>query len=185
MEIFLYKDYFQKSRVFLYSSLGFKRGGKIVPIDTFTQWEGYFTMDDYKLCLLYKLQKTEEFKNFEDKQLLKHEQFYDVWDLKDGTGVYVYDFSAYPKDWEWFCKSRFSFFSEGHKKKILNYYGKDSPNFPYVESFLYPDKYYRLYSELLCVDECSLRLVKELCTVINKDKETLKVSRVADRFIKY
>lgn len=174
MDIFLHKNYFQKSRVFLYSSLGFKRGHKFVPVETFTRWKNYFEFEDCKLCLLFKDSNDPLFKNYEEKMLLKHIQFYDSKTVENNQVVFIYDFSICANDWKWFMHSRYSYFSEEHKKKILNFYGKDSPNFPYVESFLYPDKYYRLYSDLLCIEEYHLRTIKELCTKIDKEKETLE-----------
>lgn len=174
MDIFLHKDYFQKSRVFLYSSLGFKRGIRHVPEETYVKWKNYFDFEEHKLCLLYKDDKSSLFKEYEEKILIKHPQFYDCKNVENNRVVFIYDFSPYADDWKWFMHSKFSYFSEQHKKKILNFYGKDTPNYPYVESFLYPSKYYRLFADLLCIEQYHLETVKELCTKINKERETLE-----------
>ena len=65
----LYKDYFQKSKVFLYPALDIKRVVSVVPIDTYVFWEGHYNMSDYKLSCLYHLRTDPEFRQFEKIKL--------------------------------------------------------------------------------------------------------------------
>jgi hypothetical protein len=41
----LYKDYFQKSRVFLYPALEIKRGGSVTPVETYISWKNNYNLD--------------------------------------------------------------------------------------------------------------------------------------------
>ena len=87
--------------------------------------------------------------------------------------MYVFDFDGLADDWERFLEGRYSQISAIHKKKIRNFYGIYSQNFPYVDSFLSPDKYYKVYSELLDVDIELLKKVGELCSKPDLENETL------------
>ena len=58
---------------------------------------------------------------------------------------------------------------------IRNYIGLNSPNLPYVDSFLYPERHFKLYSELLAIEESKLKKVGELCSRPDLEKETLNI----------
>ena len=73
----LSKDYFQKSRVFLYPALGIKRGVPNTPIETYVSWDGVYAPGDMKLCCLYHLKNDDDFKNFEKSKLLGNKLFND------------------------------------------------------------------------------------------------------------
>ncbi len=49
----LYKEYFQKSKIFMYPLLGIGRGSGVVPEQTYLSWEGYVTPEDTKLIAVY------------------------------------------------------------------------------------------------------------------------------------
>ena len=51
----LYKDYFQKSRIFMYPLLNIKRGSSVTPIETYMSWSEQFSIYDKKLICLYYL----------------------------------------------------------------------------------------------------------------------------------
>ncbi len=172
----LHRDYVQKSRIFLYPFLDIKRGVSIIPIQTYVSWEDCYSVDDMKLICLYNLRNDNEFKNFERLKLLDNKSFHDFKQVEGNKGVYVFDFSSRKQTWDDFLIGKYSRFSPEHKKKIKVYTGEASADMPYVDSFLYPEKYYKLYSELMLVEEKLLKEVGELCDPPNIEKETLKIS---------
>jgi len=169
----LYKDYFQKSRIFLYPILEIKRGTSITPIETHVSWEGHYSKNDMKLICLYHLRSDAEFLQFEKERLYNNKHFFDFKQVDDNKGVYVFDFSNYEKDWNNIIRGKYSQLTAGYKKKIENFYGKRDSNYAYIESFLYPEKYYSMYAEIMLVKESLLREVGELCSKMDFEKETL------------
>jgi hypothetical protein len=65
------------------------------------------------------------------------------------------------------------------KRAIKNYYGDKSSEYKYIETFLYPEKYFTLYAKLLDVDVKTLQETGELCDPCDMEKENLKIP-VAD-----
>jgi hypothetical protein len=173
MTIDLYKDYFQKSRVFLYPILEIKRGASVTPIETFLAWETQYSFDDRKLICHYHLRGDKEFIKFEKDILLNHKLFFDFKQIDEKEGIYVFDLSSISEDFDNIINGKYSKLSKTHKNKIEKFYGRWNSDFAYVESFLYPEKYYPLYSKLLNVTEPVLKTSGELCSHINKEKETL------------
>jgi hypothetical protein len=171
----LFKDYFQKSRIFIYTLLEIKRGSSVTPIETYISWDEHYSPKDMKLMCLYHLRDDIEFRNFEKEKLLKNKYFYDFKQVDDNKGVYVFDFSEYKKDWDKLLLGKYSQLSIFYKKKVENFYGKRDSNYAYVESFLYPEKYYAMYAEMMLVKESLLREVGELCSKIDFEKETLTI----------
>lgn len=169
----LYRDYFQKSRVFLYPALEIKRGVSVTPIQTFVAWEHHYKPEDRKFICLYHLRDDKEFETFEKTKLLGNKLFHDFVETEDGKGIYVFDYEPFAKDWDMFLDGKYSKMSAVHKKKIKNFYGVYSTNFAYVESFLHPEKYFNIYAEILGVDVEHLKEVGELCSIPDMNEETL------------
>ena len=48
----VYSDYFQKSKVFLYPLLDFKKGLEFVPHQTYIMWDNHYYIQDRKLLCL-------------------------------------------------------------------------------------------------------------------------------------
>ena len=103
--------------------------------------------------------------------------------MEDNKGVYVFDYSEHGTDWKKIIDGKYSEISNGYKKKIEAFYGKRNNNYAYIESFLYPDKYYSMYAEMMQVKESLLREVKELCSKLDIEQETLTAS-IKDLHIK-
>lgn len=169
----LYRDYFQKSRVFLYPALEIKRGVSVTPIQTYVAWEGRYTPEDRKFICLYHLRDDEEFVRFEKTKLTGNKLFHDFIQVDEDKAAYIFDFEGLKADWDAFIAGKYSKISAVHKKKIKNFYGVYSSNFVYVESFLHPEKYFSIYSEILGVDIDELKKVGELCSLPDLDQETL------------
>ena len=172
----LYKDYFQKSRIFLYPILEIKRGASVTPIETYVSWTKYYSKDDMKLICLYHLRNDPEFLAFEKERLYKNRYFYDFKQVDDNKGVYIFDFSEHGNDWKKIIDGKYSELSTPYKKKIEGFYGRRDSNYAYIESFLYPEKYYSMYAEMMLVKESLLREVKELCSKLDMEQETLTIS---------
>jgi hypothetical protein len=62
------------------------------------------------------------------------------------------------------------------KKAIKSYYGDNSAEYKFIETYLNPEKYFESYAKLLNVDLELLKQVGELCDACDMDKETLKIS---------
>jgi hypothetical protein len=183
----LYKDYVQKSRIFLYPMLDIKRGVSVTPIQTYIGWKEQYSFQSEKLICVYHLRKDEEFRLFEKQRLMGHPLFYDFKMTDDDKGVYVFDFSKHRHDWDNFLKGKYSKLSPDLKKKIRAFFG--SANLGYIDSFLYPERYFKLYAELLTTqreDEGKmlgiLREVGELCSKPDMEQELL-IATVKDLHI--
>lgn len=174
----LYRDYIQKSRIFLYPALGLKRGESVTPLQTYTSWEGKYSVKDKKLICEYHLRDDIEFKNYEKNKLLSHELFHNYLETTDGKGIYVFDFSKHDKDWNMFLKGRYSKLSPDLKKKIRTFFGMS--NIGYIDAYLYPERYFNVYAEFLTTRREDVRSMQkileevgELCSKPNLLLETM------------
>jgi hypothetical protein len=172
----LYKNYFQKSRVFMYPLLEIKRGSSVTPIETYLSWENQYSLSDRKFICHYHLRDDAEFTVFEKEKLLGNKLFYDFKQVEDNKGVYIFDFNAHAEDWDAIISGKYSKLSSGYKKRVENFYGRTNSNYAYIESYMYPEKYYQMYSEMMQVKESLLKEVGELCSLVDFDKETLRTS---------
>ena len=176
----LYNVYFQKSRVFLYPYLEIKRGTKIVPIETYVSWKSEIEYYENQLICLYKIDKTAKFQNFENAYLLGNKYFNSYHQLEENKGIYTFNFNK--SDWKNFLAGRYSLLSKELKAKILSFY-KNNPNVDNVKSYLFPEKYYQAYTELLASSSNEkLKINKiimdvgELCDKPDLKKEELILS---------
>ena len=172
----LYKNYFQKSRVFLYPALDIKRGGSVTPIETYMSWDGYYKLEDAKLSCLYHRRDDQEFKTFETLKLLGNKRFHDFKQVEEHKGVYVFDFSDIVSEWKHVISGKYSKLSPEYKKMIKSYIGSKSSDAVYIDSYLYPEKYFKLYADLLNETEATLKGVGELTSLPCMESETLKMS---------
>lgn len=176
----LYKDYVQKSRLFLYPALGMRRGQSVTPIQTYISWDNNYVTTDRKLCCLYHIRSDEEFKAFESF-IVKHEMFHDFKLTKDDKAVYVFDFSKQRDDWDMFLIGKYSKLSNDLKKKIRNFFGINNQG--YIDSFLFPERYFNMYADMLTSSKSEhtsmlsiLKEVGELCSTPDLEKENLVMS---------
>ncbi len=171
----LYKDYFQKSKVFLYPALGIKKAVSVTPIKTYVSWESKYAPGDMRLICLYHLRNDLDYKVFEKNKLFGNPLFENFWEIEAETpqAVYVFNFEQYKADWQFFLKGKYSQFSPELKKKISEYCDKATANYTYVESYLYPERFYEIYSQMLLVSIESLKIAGELCDKPDLPKEIL------------
>jgi hypothetical protein len=178
----LYTDYFQKSRMFLYPLLEIRRGVCAIPFDTHIAWKGKYNSEDIKLICRYEKRTDKEFVLFEKNMLLKHNRLIEKIE-SDNELIYVFDFSDHKTDWHHFINGIYSKMESKTKRKILDFFDKYSGNYVYMESYLFPGKYFSLYASLLGVEKSLLEGVGELCNKPDLDKETFNMKVTSKRKI--
>jgi hypothetical protein len=170
----LYNKYFQKSKSFLYPALGIKKNSEFTPSGTYISIEGYINPEDAKLICTFERIDEEKFLKFEQNMLLENPLFLEKLEIEK-YNVYIFDFEIYANDWFNFILGHYSDFSKILKKAIKAYYGRESTEYKYMDTYLHPQEYYQEYSELLDIDVNILKEGKELCNSCDLEKETLKI----------
>ena len=148
----IYKDYFQKSKIFLYPLLEIQKGVKYVPINTYMAWEGQYSFEDSKLMCLYQQKFTKAFAKFEEFQLLNHKYLDDYRELDKDLHLYVFDLVNYKKDIQNIIKGSYSKMRKKTKTQILDFFGDIAPISEYIESYIYPEYYHEDYANELNVN---------------------------------
>jgi hypothetical protein len=168
----IYRQYFQKSKVFLYPLLGITKGIKYVPIQTYTSWDGHYVGSENLLICVYAIEKDskETFDIFVEKHLEKNE-FYHSRVSKNNLEIISFNLKFFQEDIKKFNKGKYSEFCILTKRIILNFFGNIGTISEYMESYLYPEKYYEIYSEILNIPISTLEEVGELCDKPNLKKE--------------
>jgi hypothetical protein len=179
----VYNKYFQKSKVFLYPLLGIKKGVKVVPSETYIAWKPFYIPEDVKLVCLYHPNKSNEYEKYEKEVLLKHNRLCDIKEINAHSKIFVFDFNDLKDDWEHFMNGKYSKISDDVKNKILDFFDKNTANYIYIKSYLYPEKYFSDYAECLAVDIDMLKKVGELCGKPDFEKETLAMDEVKKEII--
>lgn len=169
----VYEKYFQKSKMFLYPLLKIRQGNSIVPIQTYMAWKDIYELGDYKLICIYHDRKDPEFKSFEERFLLSNQYFYDYFILPDETIAYVFDLSEYSHDYRLIALGQYSELSSEFKFKIINFFSSNPHHAAYIDSYLYPERHYYTYAELLNCNVDLLMSVGQLCSAPNLQEEIL------------
>jgi len=171
----MYRDYFQKSKVFFYPLLGIPKGTKYVPIGTYLAWEDEIDLNDKKFMCIYKQRGGKMFSKFEDKHLLGNALFDDYQQLDKNIHLYIFDFSKYPHDWEALLKGKYSKFTKKTKNTITKFFGEVGKITEYVESYIYPEYYHEDCANDLDVNIETIQKVWELTDKPDLIKEVLKI----------
>lgn len=173
----LYTKYFQKSKVFLFPLLELPKTNLVSTFQTFIAWENIIRQEDCKLlCLIQEF--TDEHQEYEIQNINYNRYLVNRHVNENGSVLYEFDLSEHKADWNNFLKGKYSHLSESCKMLIARYYGSKSNEFEYVKTYLNPKEYIKLYSELLEVDENTLKNVGELCDKYDINKEFLKFTPV-------
>ena len=175
----LYKNYFQKSKVLLYPLLGIKRGSVAIPEQTYLSWNGYLKTEDMKLICIYPKRNDSAYINFENNVLIKHNRLCDVIDLNNSHKIFTFDFSDLKDDWTKFINGQYSKMNINIKRKIRDHFDKNTGNYVYIDSYLFPEKYFTLYADLLGTSVNLLTEVGELCSKPDLEQENL-IAEVLD-----
>ncbi len=169
----IYRKYFQKSSTFLYPLLGFVKGKHPKPEQTYVFWQGSPDKPSQrKLYCVYKRSETQAWKDFEREHLITHKMLQTSVPLEDDKIMYVFDMNTVADDFDAFMKGKYSKFSQNARKVLMNYYGVHTPEWVYIESYLFPDKYFKQYAQILDVEESFLKHVGELCDRYDEARET-------------
>ena len=179
----LYMEYIQKSRIFLYPALEIKRGSSVTPIETYVSWEDVYTIADKKLICIYHLRDEIEFKTFEKVRLFGNSKYERFEYVEDDKGAYIFDLSYMGDNYDKIMEGKYSHVSESHKKLILNFFSSTKKHLEYIESYLYPEKYFDVYAKILSPDDMNLMKktlieVGELCEKLDFEREDLKLKIV-------
>ena len=92
--------------------------------------------------------------------------------LDNNKIAYVFDMNQIAYDYDLFMQGKYSQFSKNAKKNLSDYYGIHTPEWVYIESFIFPKKYFKQYAEILEMDVIVLQEVGELCNKQDTQKET-------------
>jgi hypothetical protein len=170
----LYGKYFQKSRSFLYPALGIKKSSAFNPTGTYICIDGMIEADEMKLVCAFKKDESAKFKDFEEQMLLSNPLFLEKIDVEN-TSLYIFSMEIYKADWFCFLLGKYSKLSSVLKKAIKAYYGDKSAEYKFIDTYLFPEKYFEIYAELLELDVKTLKQTGELCDPCDIEKETLKI----------
>lgn len=172
----IYREYFQKSKVFIYPLLQIRKGVRFVPIETYISWDNKYTIKDYMFICLYKIDSKKEsaFRKFEKDIILSNRYFHEYYKHED-YHIYVFDLSKYKHDWSVFIEGKYSKFSDNAKQIITDFFGKDGTISEYVESYIYPSYYHEDYAEDLGVTLQELKDIHELCSKPEFEKENCEI----------
>ena len=167
----LNKKYFQKSAFFLYPLLKIPK--VIIPIDTYIQWDDYFSLNEHVLiCRFKKFTKDLEL-DVEKHVLLSHPLYKDYHELEDGTVVYIFSLANHKDLMKAFLIGKYSKLSEKHKQTIIQFFKEGTYTRSYLKSYLYPDDFYEIYSILLEMSIETLKEIGELASPPDLKKENL------------
>ena len=169
----LYTQYFQKSKIFLYPLLDIKRGTSITPVQTYFEWEGMYAAEDMKLTAIYPIRDDQEYKVFMKNVMLRHPRLCGIHKIDEDSQALVFDFSDLKDDWYNLIDGKYSKLAMNIKRKIKDHFDKKSSVYVYIDSYLFPERYFTMYADLLGVDEQLLRSVGELCNKPDLEKEKL------------
>jgi|TARA_R110000765_G_scaffold423491_1_gene532466 hypothetical protein len=173
----LYKDYFQKSKVFLYPLLNIKKGVKFVPCETYMSWDNIYNIDDYHLVCIYDIPDAQlsSFKLFEEKYIITNKNYKAKFNLEyENKIAIIFNLTKYKYDIDRLIKGEYSKISLKTKELITEFFGEHGKIAEYVESYLHPTYWHEDYAELLAVDIKYIHDVHELCDLPNLEKECFK-----------
>jgi hypothetical protein len=141
-----------------------------------------YSTEDKKLICVYYLRDDKEFSDFERTHLLGNELFVEFISLGDGKGAYVFDLSSLGDSYDHIVNGKYSKIHPEYKVRVMAFFSSNRGHTAYIESYLYPNKFFMTYAKLLCHEEKDvpamftlLRSVGELCSPPRLDLETIKL----------
>ena len=161
----------------MYPLLGIERGN-VAPKEVYFSIKGKIRPEDRKLICVYDPNSDEAYSTFKEESLVNHALLSDHMTNENGDELFIFDMKGFGKDWDYFLEGRYSQISENVKSQIQNYFEKNSGNYIYMNSFLYPQKWHKRYAELLDVPVSLLTDVIELTDKPDFEKETFQYKPV-------
>jgi hypothetical protein len=176
----LYREYFQKSKVFLYPLIGIKKGVMFVPDETYMGWENLYDVKDNKLILLYKIpnKRFQKYQLFEENYLKQNKKYIGTIQLKGTKNIchlaVIFDLEVYKWDIKKLINGQYSKISLNAKETITDFFGEHGAIAEYVESYLHPTYWHGDYADLLNVSIETIEDAHELCDLPDLKKECFK-----------
>ena len=133
-----------------------------------------FPKVNYYQYVLFLKQDKEKIQTFEEMMLISNPLFVEKIQIKD-YNIYIFDLEIYQNDYFNFILGKYSKLSNVLKKAIKSYYGENSAEYKFIESYLFPEKYFEVYAKLLDINVETLVNLGELCDPCDIEKETLKI----------
>jgi hypothetical protein len=122
-----------------------------------------------------------DFKVIESAKLMGNPLFEAFFELEDGIGAYVFNFSDHSDDFQRVVNGKYSQLSKPHKDTVMKFFKSHRSHHVYIESYLNPKKFVPMYADMLAGEVKDipgmrrlLSQVGELCDKPNHDKEQLK-----------
>ncbi len=122
------------------------------------------------------------YQELKNTKLANHRLLLEIIPTMEDQEIYVFDFSSYASDWDHLIAGRYSKMSLKTKQTVLDYFERYSGNYIYMHSFLFPNKWFKRYAEILDVSEELLIEVGELCDKPDWKKELFTIH---DFFLEY
>ena len=167
----IFPKYIQKSNFFLYPQLGFERGKRYKPVETYISVKNHIHPASCALICQYPHFDSAAFQKH-IKLLKAHQNYFDQYVTDDFIYI-VFSLADVEVDFLKFIAGQYSKFSEPFKQKILDFFSQGDAVTEYVESYLYPELYYDEYAKILNIKELDLATAIELCDKPDLEKETL------------
>ena len=168
----VFASYFQKSKVFLYPFIDMKKTHSYTPVETYVRWKNIYKLSDKKLICEYKIRPSKKFKTFEKRYISTNPYLEDIVYLSDKHIICVYNMNKFDDEFIYFIKGEYSKFKQVYKEKILDFYMDDGKKNKYVDSYLYPEQYHKMYAKELNVELSIIKDTYELCNKPDLEKET-------------
>jgi len=171
----LYKDYFQKSRAFLFPLTNMGKKCAFNPSCTYLRWKDVYDYSEYRLIATYNVDvASEKWKAFLENVIYKNPFFEDYSYTEDGSiAVVVFNLTARKEAFKAVLEGKYSKINEDYRSLIMMYYGFNTGEWAYMETFLIPSKYFKMYAEILGTEIERLERVGELVDPPNLEKENL------------
>lgn len=179
----VFPKYTQKSKLFLYPMLNIKRGQNVSLIETYLGLENKIKVLDNKLVALHYCREDFEFKMFETRHLTGNPLFASFQLVGDDKIAYIFNFDKsddLKHDFQCVVNGQYSKMTTAAKKIIIDFYNNNETDQMYIASFLNPEHYMEIYSDLLTVKgdgkpeiKKLLEEVGQLCSIPDLQKEIL------------
>ena len=165
----LYSRYFQKSMVFILPLSGIPNHAEIKPIKSYLQVFGLSKWSDPEIIL--EFERSEEVESFLKKVIAQNPRLTRIKGFSRTIYVHV-DLSDYQEEYNLFLSGKYSLLSPRVKQTIMNFHSSNKANEAYLHSFLFPERYFKQYAQILDVSEALLISVGELVDLPDKVKES-------------
>lgn len=180
----LYPGYFQKSKVFLYPLLKLSKIEEYQPTGVYLTWEGNISIEMPKIILKYDTaeyrvnkEKAFQWDRFFREVLANNPYFDSSYRSEDGnTLIVVMDMKEFSSDYFSVVDGKYSEISQLGKALIQKYYGYNTLEWKYMETFLLPKYHFLKYAELLNVNVECLQEVGQLCSKPDFKEENLMIT---------